>query len=451
MSRPNTVALAAVVVGTALVPLFGDPRSTPVTHPIWARMLLRALEMNEAVRASTHASQVFAALSWRDSLIFPADHYLRGDGVAVQERSGVRLVAASDGTGHVVYPLTVIRGGDYQMRVRLAGAPDRPATAEIVAEGGAPLRTFTFVPPVSAGWVRGGPAHLDPGTYTASLLLPQGSALEYVEVAPPCLNPIEPAGGWKPAASTTVEDIAVTVLKAIDLEDELPPAEMPLERTGGDFQVEASAAATPGPGDSFGALTLRANHEGLQAVLTVDLPEAGLYTLSAYVITGAGQRWLADGCRKAILCPSEGAGWRVVMSQSFAAGRHTFDVALADGAVVERVRLERKKERDLDYLGTIRRLGFDPGPSGPVTWDKAMAAARFIQDRRRDLLAGMCGDVVLPDRAGPTLIAEAGAPAAARPAATRPLSPMGSVLLPPQLTASPVTPISVAEVAGPRS
>lgn len=452
VSRPKTVALAAIVAGAALMPLFGDPRSTPVTHPIWARMLLRALEMNEAVRASTHASQVFSALSWRDSLILPADHYLRGDGVAVQERSGVRLVAASDGTGHVVYPLTVIRGGDYQMRVRLAGAPDRPATAEIVASGGAtPLRTFTFVPTLSADWVRGGHAHLDPGTYTASLLLPQGSALEYVEVAPPCLNPIEPAGGWKAAASTTVEDIAVTVLKAIDLEDELPPAETPLERTGRDFQVEASAAATAAPGDSFGALTLRADHDGLQAVLTADLSEAGLYTLSAYVITGAGQRWLADGCRKAILCPSEGAGWRVVMSQSFAAGRHTFTVALADGAVVERVRLERKKERAADYLGTLRRLGFDPGPSGPVSWDKAMAAMRFIQDRRRDLLAGMCGDVVLPDRGGSTLIAEAGAPVAARPAATRPPPPMGSVLLPPQLPASPVTPISVAEVAGPRS
>jgi hypothetical protein len=453
VSRPKTVALAAIVAGAALMPLFGDPRSTPVTHPIWARMLLRALEMDEAVRASTHASQVFSALSWRDSLVFPADHYVRSDGVSVEEHSGVRLVTATDGTGQVVYPLTVIRGGDYQMRVRLAGAPARPATAEIVGRGSAaPLRTFTFIPTGAADWVRGGgPAHLDPGTYTANLLLPQGSALEYVEVAPPCLNPIEPFGGWKPAVSTTVEDIAVTVLKAIDREAELPPAEMPLERTGGDFQVEAPATARPAPGDSFGAVTLRADREGLQAVLTVELREAGLYTLSAYVITGAGQRWLADGCRKAILCPSERAGWRVVMSQSFAAGRHTFAVALADGAVVERLRLERKKERATDYLGTVRRIGFDPGPSGPVTWDRAMAAVRFIQDQRRDLLAGMCGDLVLPDRGGSTLVAEAAVPEVARPAAPRPLTPVGSVLLPPQLTASPVTPISVAEVAGPRS
>jgi hypothetical protein len=45
-SRRKTVALVFVAAAAALVPLFGDPRLTPVTHPIWARMLLRGLEMN---------------------------------------------------------------------------------------------------------------------------------------------------------------------------------------------------------------------------------------------------------------------------------------------------------------------------------------------------------------------------------------------------------------------
>lgn len=451
VSRLKTVALLTIVAAAALVPLFGDPRLTPVTHPIWARMLLRGLEMNEAVRVSTQASQVFSALSWRDSLTFPADHYVRADGVAVAERGGVRMVAAGEGTGQVVYPLTVVRGGDYQMRVRLAGAPDRPAAAEIVPMGGAAApKTLTFVPTPAAEWVRGGAAHLDPGAYTATVLLPQGSSLEYVEVAPPCLNPIEPIGGWKPAAVTTVDDVAVTVLKALDLENELPPADSPLERTGGDFQVEASAALAAGAGQGFETLTLRADREGIRAVLSVDLPEAGLYTLSAFGVTGAGQRWLADGCRKAVLCPSEGAGWRVVMSQSFAAGRHTFTVALADGAVVERVRLERKKERVTDYLATLRRLGFDPGPEGPVTRDKAVAAMRFTQDQRRTLVVRLCGDVVLPEPDAPMLqVAQAGAPAPATAAAAAnpPPPPIDSALLPPQLTASPVMPIAAAEVS----
>jgi len=453
VSRLKTVALAFIVAVAALVPLFGDPRVTPLTHPIWARMLLRALEMNEAVRASTQASQVFSALTWRESLTYPADHFVRGDGVSVREQGGVRVVVAGEGTGQVVYPLAVVRGGDYQMRVRLAGAPEPPATAEIVPMGGAAApKTLTFVPPASADWVRGGPTHLDPGAYTATLLLPRGSRLEYVEVAPPCLEPIEPAGGWKPAAATTVEDVAVTALKAMDLENELPPADTPLLRAAGDFQVEAPA---PGgtPGQGVEPPVLRAGRRGLRAVLSLDLPEAGLYTLWAYGVTGTGQRWLADGCRKAILCPSETAGWRVVMSQAFGAGRHTLTVALADGAVVERVRLERKKERAPDYAATLRRLGFDPGPDGPVRWDKALAAMRFIQDQRPSLLARLCGDVVPPEPGSPSpQVAEAGAGAAPLPGAVPPPPPpIDTVLLPPQLPASPVTPLAAGLAADPRS
>ena len=450
-SRRKTVALVFVAAAAALVPLFGDPRLTPVTHPIWARMLLRGLEMNEAVRASTEASQVFSALSWRDSLTFPADRYTRGDGVTVQERAGVRTVAVREGTGQVDYPLTVVRAGDYQMRVRLAGKPDRPATAEIVATGSAAaVRTFKFASPASVAWVRGGPAHLDPGTYTASLLLPEGSTLEYVEVAPPCLNPIEPIGGWKPAAPTTVDDVAVTVLKALDVESELPPADTPLERSGADFQSEASAAAA-GPGAK---LAIKADREGVEAILTVDLPEAGLYAISVYGTTGQGERWLADGCRKAILCASEGTGWRVVMSQSFGAGRHTFSVVLTDGGLIESVRIERKKERPADYLGTLRRLGFDPGPDGPVSWDKAAAAMRFVQDHTRSVSARLCGDVVLPERGGPgpqvAAATTAAVPGAAAPAAP-PRPDIGAGLIPPQLPASPIQPGAVAEGARPGS
>ena len=444
-SRRKTVALVFVAAAAALVPLFGDPRLTPVTHPIWARMLLRGLEMNEAVRASTEASQVFSALSWRDSLTFPADRYTHGDGVTVQERSGVRTVAVREGTGQVDYPLTVVRAGDYQMRVRLEGKPDRPATGEIVAAGGGALRTFKFASPASIAWVRGGPAHLDPGTYTASLLLPEGSTLEYVEVAPPCLNPIEPIGGWRPAAPTTVEDVAVTVLKAMDVESELPPADTPLERSGADFQIEDSPTA----GRPAEKLAIKADREGVEAILTVDLPEAGLYTISVYGTTGQGERWLADGCRKAILCASEGTGWRVVMSQSFGAGRHMFSVVLTDGGLIERVRIERKKERPPDYLGTLRRLGFDPGPDGPVSWDKAAAAMRFVQDHARSVSTRLCGDVVLPERGAPSLQVAAStgtaAAAGAAPAPPPPPPDIGAGLIPPQLPVSPVQPGAVAE------
>ena len=37
--------------------------------------------------------------------------------------------------------------------------------------------------------------------------------------------------------------------------------------------------------------------KGLRALVSVTLPEPGLYTVSAFGSSGSGQRWVADGCR----------------------------------------------------------------------------------------------------------------------------------------------------------
>ena len=139
--RLKTLVLAAVVGAAALVPLFGDPRSTPVTHPLWARMLLRSLDMTDAVRASTQASQVFATLAWRDSLSYPADRYLRAEGAVVREEGGRPVLAAAAGPAEVSYAVAVAQPGDYQLRARLAGQPGTPATAEVAADGGRDARS----------------------------------------------------------------------------------------------------------------------------------------------------------------------------------------------------------------------------------------------------------------------------------------------------------------------
>ena len=80
-------------------------------------------------------------------------------------------------------------------------------------------------------WIESGAVY--PGTYGASFLLPPGCSLSQVEVAPPCLNPIEPPGGWQPTGITTGVDLATTALKALEMEHELPPADTPIEIAAG--------------------------------------------------------------------------------------------------------------------------------------------------------------------------------------------------------------------------
>ena len=145
-----------------------------------------------------------------------------------------RRVQASAEVGEVSYPIAVARGGDYRVRLLLAGIPPRKRkrrsgrSARTSPRRSSPCPSRRRPPgPTRAACTS------TPERYSATVLLPKGASLEYVELAPPCLNPIEPLGGWKGQAVATTGDVAVTALKAIDLEHELPPSDTALEIPAG--------------------------------------------------------------------------------------------------------------------------------------------------------------------------------------------------------------------------
>lgn len=448
-----TAVLAAVAVTGGLLPLYGDPRVTPLTHPLWARMLLRALDLEDAARAGATASEVFRALSWTESLSMPAARFGSGEGVEV-EGDGVR---ASDRVGEVRFRIPVVRGGDYRIRCHIQGDPARPVSAEVGPVSGGVQQEFELAPPSgAAGWVSAGELHLDPGAYTAAVLLPPGAGLGVLEVSPPCLRAIEPPEGWRQRAETTQADAAVTLLQALDAEHALPPADLPIEIRARDVQIPggalelASAADAPLP--TVEDLRLDGGSDGVRAVAFVDVSEPGLYTLSAFATLGEGLSFLADGCSKSVLCPQAGGGlsWRPVLTRRFEAGRHHVDLRVGAGARVEGLRLERKRDAVQDYVATLRSMGFDPGPPGRLERARAAEAIRFLRRQRDEDPRLDCGDVPFGVPAAvvtappPALVA--GAPQGGGVQATNP----GAVSSPPQpifpivedqQPASPVVPI----------
>ena len=118
-------------------------------------------------------------------------------------------------------------------------------------------------------------------------------------------------------------------------------------------------------------------------------------------------------------------------------------MVLGAGSAVERLRLERKKDSASDYVATLRRLGLELGPDGPVARERADEAWRFVRGRHAAGLDQSCGEVVLSD----TQIASAG-PAAgdipgivAPPPVVPPVEPpIGPPVLPPVPPASPILP-----------
>lgn len=399
----RAIGLLAGVAGVALLPLYGDMRpSAAVSHPEWARMVLRGLELlADAPGVNDTAAQAFSTLSGRDSRAWSGDQYVRGQRVQAFEEGGTRRIRAAGGIGEAVYAMGIARQGDYRLRLRVSSPA--PAEAEVTKAGANDiLRSFTVPATPVPGWIDAGAVHLDPGAYDAAVLLPEGGVLESVELAPPCLHPIEPRGGWKAAAVATTEDVAVTVLQALDLESELPPAAPPLELRGGDLQLEDGSQALDA--SAGGETAFRSGPKGSRVVVTADIPEDGLYTLSVFGVPGGGQRWLTDGCRKCVVCPSADAlpRWRVVLSGSFQAGPHVFSASLGPDTVIERLRLERKKDSPADYVAALERLGLELGPAGPVTREKAEEARRFLERRRTQQQMELCGDILRPG----TLVAE---------------------------------------------
>jgi hypothetical protein len=334
MRTLKTGGLVAIVAAAVMV--YAEVRTGSVMHPQWARMLLRAMELEDDLPADATTRLVFSTLSWKQSLAYPAERYLRARGVDLVGPAGARQVVATNGVAEVAYPIAVVRGGDYRLRLEITGRPGQPAAADITPVGEAqPLRQFTVTPPASNAWIEVGATHLDPGAYTAAVTLPAGRALRRVEVAPRCLPAIEPPGGWREAAVTTADDVAVTVLQALDKVSELPPAEAPIERTASDFRLTEGAGATLPAAEN--GLWVRGGTRGARALLVADLPTAGLYTLSVFGLASTPLGWLVDECQKAILCPqpertAAGPGWRPVLTAPFTAGRHSFAVTLPPGS-----------------------------------------------------------------------------------------------------------------------
>jgi hypothetical protein len=453
------VILPALLGVAALVPLYGDPQTAPVTHAEWARMLVRALEIEDGLPPRAAASIVFQVLSWKNSLYWNADEYTAANGVSRAESGDKHAVVSGESPGEARYRLTVLRSGDYNIRLRARGADQTPMGVEIApAESVQPIVTRSFPTPSITAWTDGSATHLDRGAYDLSVLLPAVTTLERVEVAPPCLNPIEPHGGWQAFFIAQTGDAATTALQALDWESELPPADLPTELTGADFLAQSGIAI---PASTAGALApeiyeLKSGRHGIRAIVMIDLPAEGLYTLSCFGERGRGMRWLADSCLKAVLCPPEeplGAQWHEIVTARFTAGRHTMDVTLAPGAAIQRLRIERKKDGPEDYEGALARLGFDVGAPGPISRDRAVDLMNFIRAQRR-LMAGLdryCGDTIEAEVASTQQMASGGpfgslpggviaGPGTVPPPTGPGVPPIAPPVIPPQDPASPVTP-----------
>ena len=242
MRTMKMTALLMVAAAAVLVPLYGALRGGTVTHPDWARMLVRALEMEGGLPENAAPAQVFSALSWKGSLAFAADRYQRATGVALQASGGTPAAVATEAEGEIVYPLdrdhrwrlprarapgrqsrSAGGGGD---RARRPGRPRRHRDARAVIDHG--LGGRRRAPPRPRRLLGGGPAPRRRGAGDD-----RGGAARASPPSSRCADgrrtPSRTRWTWRPRWS-----------RPIDKESELPPAAAPIEVSAESFQEESA-------------------------------------------------------------------------------------------------------------------------------------------------------------------------------------------------------------------
>src|SRR5580765_1979640 len=122
MKKSSVLWIVATLSAAVLVPLYGDPRRSPVTHSEWARMIMRSIGFEDNLARLENADEIFLTLAWKDQRNFAASDYKRATGVTKRGQ----FVDAGQGPGETAYDLPIIRSGDYNVRLRLRGAPDKP-------------------------------------------------------------------------------------------------------------------------------------------------------------------------------------------------------------------------------------------------------------------------------------------------------------------------------------
>lgn len=134
------------------------------------------------------------------------------------------------------------------------------------------------------------------------------------------------------------------------------------------------------------------------------MPAQGLYSFSAQSAGGSPLLWNADGCDLGKNMPDSQDipnGWQEFATKMLTQGEHVLEVSIPPGAVLEGVRVTKRKGGPANALQILNDMGFSEGSVGE---NVSMAKAK---ENLKNSLFGKGNDGLLPrpgdrlDRPGP--------------------------------------------------
>ena len=388
LSKPTrlfgVVVFAVAALGLALG--FGIAQSTVVTQAEWAVYLAQGLGLDWNLPPNAKSNHYLARLQWTKSVEFQAAQMLEGSTASPSPDGSVRSSLASP--AEAFYEVSMLRAGDYGFRVKLAGGGALLKVADQTYE--------LYQPGADSRWVDLNRVRLSPGSHKLSLMLPQGTRADALGVTPPCMLPVEPRGGWRPLEALRFEEMAVTLAKALDLEQNLPALGEPITVRGEEFVRTLSfpfEEALPTVEDE--PFWLATGGSIVTAVARFQVPEAGVYSIEARYLSERPVRWNMDSCLRVITCPvtPAQAGRRRSLALELDAGEHEIEVTLGPGSKLDRIEVQRRNGSTGAYIEVVEDEGFKMGEAEEnVLRRDALSAARRLRDRFLKLATLRCED-----------------------------------------------------------
>lgn len=175
----------------------------------------------------------------------------------------------------------------------------------------------------------GGKYILKRGVHQLTIIPQDSGAIGSVYLLAPCMPKVEPPGGWQPEKPLTFADKAVTIIKALNMEDRLP-AEKSIKINITD-----------------------------QEHIEFSLPESGVYSFFIASSTPMESEWFIDNCFHASLINpnnSNGFIWKEVGTFPLFAGKHTITNRLKKGKINNSLLIVKRDTATINYMTLLKKL-----------------------------------------------------------------------------------------------
>lgn len=195
-----------------------------------------------------------------------------------------------------------------------------------------------------------GETTLAAGMKELTITMPPNGSFDYIELLASPSTPIVPLGGWNPSAPMTDSDLAVTAIRALDLEDLLPLGDEKISFEAEDSSTDETFLTDQRHlGEPRGGRWLRSGAGGGRVTLTFQIPTEAVYTINLIAAGSAPLTGTIDGLSTWHADFPPYLDQRTIGTWFLTVGEHQLAIDLPPRCGIDQMTLLRRRSTAADY------------------------------------------------------------------------------------------------------